>query len=74
MSHRSVIDILDEIKAWIQNKKTGNVDFKGTVSIGGHDILVKTQINFFRGGISAINLNETIKLPKTKEVEIKLGK
>jgi len=49
------------LQNFLDTKKVGNISFKGIIQIGKHDIPVETEINMFKGGISHVNVRETIK-------------
>ena len=51
----------------LDKRRTGNVSFKGILQIGKHDLPIDNQINIFKGGISSVDIKETIKIPKENE-------
>lgn len=55
-----IIRILQNL---LDKGKTGNISFKGTVSVGKTDIPLTTQINLHRGKIKSVKLEEVIKIP-----------
>ena len=52
---------------FLDKQRTGNISFKGILQIGNTDIPIDTKINMFKGGISSVNVSETIKIPKEGE-------
>ena len=63
MTHQ-LIKILQNL---LDKRSTGNINFKGILSIGNTDIPIDTCINMFKGGISSVNVSETIKISKDSE-------
>jgi len=53
-SLKDIEKIIEVVKDWIDNQKTGSI-----------------QINFFKGHIGNLNLNNSIKLDTTKPKEVK---
>lgn len=55
-----IIRILQNL---LDKRKTGNISFKGLISIGQTDIPITTRINLQKGKIKSVNLEETIEIP-----------
>ena len=56
----SLNDFAKLLNQWIANKETGNISFKGEIIIGSTVIPVNTRINLFEGGISSLNITQSI--------------
>ena len=56
----SLNDLVTLLNNWVRNKETGNISFKGEITIGGMSIPVNTRINLFEGGISSLNITQSI--------------
>ena len=52
------------LQNFLDKRKTGNVSFKGIISIGNQDIPIDTEINVFKGGITTVNVKETFEIPR----------
>lgn len=56
----SLTQTTKRILNWLDTRNTGNITFKGKIQVNGIEIPINAKINVLNGGITSVNIQETI--------------